>query len=67
MKLTRVGERSKVVLIGDPYQIDTPYLDKSSNGLVYAAARMSGNEKVAHITLVKGERSELANLAAKLL
>jgi len=65
--LTRVGERSKVVLIGDPYQIDTPYLDKSSNGLVYAAARMSGNEKVAHITLVKGERSELANLAAKLL
>lgn len=65
--LTRVGEGAKIVLLGDAYQIDTPYLDKDSNGLVYAASRLIGNHLVAHITLTKGERSELATLAASKL
>ncbi|AEH51044.1 PhoH family protein [Pseudothermotoga thermarum] len=65
--LTRAGENTKIVLAGDPYQIDTPYLDKDSNGLVYAASKLLGNKLVAHITLVKGERSQLASLAAEKL
>jgi PhoH-like ATPase len=65
--LTRAGEGTKVVLTGDPYQIDTPYLDESSNGLVYAASRFLGKPIAAHIFLKKGERSELASLAAELL
>lgn len=65
--LTRVGNKTKVVLLGDPYQIDTPYLDKDSNGLTYAASRLIGNPLVAHITLKKGVRSPLANLAAEKL
>jgi PhoH-like ATPase len=65
--LTRAGEGTKVVLTGDPYQIDTPYLDESSNGLVYAASRFLGKSIAAHIFLKKGERSELASLAAELL
>ncbi|MEJ5229741.1 MAG: PhoH family protein [Pseudothermotoga sp.] len=65
--LTRAGNDTKVVLLGDPYQIDTPYLDKDSNGLVYAASRLIGNPLVAHITLTKGERSRLATLAAEKL
>ncbi|MGJ8454086.1 PhoH family protein [Pseudothermotoga sp. U03pept] len=65
--LTRAGDDTKVILLGDPYQIDTPYLDKDSNGLVYAASRLIGNPLVAHITLTKGERSKLASLAAEKL
>ncbi len=65
--LTRAGQNTKIVLLGDPYQIDTPYLDKDSNGLVYAASRMIGDPLVAHITLTKGERSKLAALAAEKL
>ncbi len=65
--LTRAGRNTKVVLLGDPYQIDTPYLDKDSNGLVYAASKMIGDPLVAHITLTKGERSKLATLAAEKL
>lgn len=65
--LTRAGEGTKVVLTGDPYQIDTPYLDESSNGLVYAASRFLGKPIAAHVFLKKGERSELASLAAELL
>jgi len=64
---SRVGEGTKLVLTGDPYQIDNPYLDSNSNGLVYAAERMKGQELVGHVTLVTAERSDLAALAAELL
>lgn len=65
--LTRVGENTKIVMTGDPYQIDNPYLDSSSNGLVYAMDKFKGNRIAANVTLTIGERSELASLAAKLL
>lgn len=65
--LTRVGERSKIVLVGDPYQIDHPYLDEYSNGLAYAIERFKGQTVFGHVQLVKGERSGLARLAADLL
>jgi len=65
--LTRAGEGTKIVLTGDPYQIDTLYLDESSNGLVHVASKFLGREIAAHIVLKKGERSELASLAAELL
>lgn len=65
--LTRVGEGSKIVLMGDPKQIDNPYLDRLSNGLVYAAERMKTSEKVAVLHLVKSERSEVASLALAML
>ncbi|MGB9614520.1 MAG: PhoH family protein [Fervidobacterium sp.] len=65
--LTRAGEGTKVVLTGDPYQIDTPYLDESSNGLVHAASRFRGQKIACHIVLSKGERSDLASLAAQIL
>lgn len=65
--LTRAGEGTKIVLTGDPYQIDTPYLDESSNGLVHAASRFRGQQIACHIVLSKGERSELASLAASIL
>ncbi len=65
--ITRVGEGTKIVLTGDPYQIDHPYLDSNSNGLTFVVERFK-NEKIAgHITLTKGERSDLAELGAKLL
>ncbi len=65
--ITRVGENTKIVLIGDPYQIDNSYLDVFSNGLTYAASRMVDRPIAGHITLTRGERSELASLAAELL
>lgn len=65
--ITRAGEGTKVIFTGDIYQIDTPYLDTQSNGLSYLVDRMQGNDLYAHINLQKGERSELANLASKLL
>ncbi len=65
--LTRISEGSKIVLIGDPAQIDNPYVDSRSNGLVFAHNRMKGQALAAHVTLVKGERSKLAELAADLL
>jgi PhoH-like ATPase len=65
--ITRAGENTKVVFTGDIFQIDTPYLDAQSNGLSYLVDRMNNNEMYAHINLEKGERSELANLASKLL
>jgi PhoH-like ATPase len=65
--ITRAGEGTKVVFTGDPYQIDTPYLDSRSNGLTYLIDKMKGQELYAHITLEKGERSELAELASNLL
>ncbi|MRR53079.1 MAG: PhoH family protein [Deltaproteobacteria bacterium] len=65
--VTRAGEGTKVVLTGDPYQIDNPYVDSSSNGLTYLVERFKGQEISAHITMMKGERSALAELAANLL
>ncbi len=65
--ITRAGEGTKVVLTGDPYQIDNPYIDSSSNGLTFVVERFKEEPIAGHITLVKGERSELAELAATLL
>ncbi len=65
--ITRAGEGTKIVLTGDPYQIDNPYVDSSSNGLTYAVERLKGQEIAGHMTLSKGERSSLAELAANLL
>ncbi len=65
--ITRVGEGSKIVFTGDPEQIDHPYLDSSSNGLSYLVEKLKGQEIAGHITLVKGERSEVAELGAQLL
>lgn len=65
--LTRAGEGTKVVLTGDPYQIDNPYIDSQSNGLTYVIERFRNEQIAAHITLKKGERSQLASKAARLL
>ncbi len=65
--ITRAGERTKVVLTGDIFQIDTPYLDAHTNGLSYLIDRTKGSPLYTHINLEKGERSELANLASRLL
>lgn len=61
--ISRAGENTKIIFTGDIFQIDTPYLDTQSNGLSYMIDRLKGKELYAHITLHKGERSELANLA----
>ncbi|MCD4819418.1 MAG: PhoH family protein [Candidatus Cloacimonetes bacterium] len=63
--ITRAGEGTKVVLTGDPFQIDIPYLDSESNGLSIAVDKLKKVSIVGHITLAQGERSELANIAAK--
>lgn len=65
--VSRAGENTKIVFTGDIHQIDTPYLDEKSNGLSYIIDRLRGNRLFAHVTLEKGERSELANLANELL
>ncbi|MEW6219903.1 MAG: PhoH family protein [Thermodesulfobacteriota bacterium] len=65
--ISRAGEGTKVILTGDPYQIDSPYLDASSNGLSYTVERMKGQPLFGHITLSRSERSELASVAAQLL
>lgn len=65
--ITRAGEHTKVVLTGDPYQIDNPYVDSSSNGLTYTVAKFKSEPIAGHVTLLKGERSTLAELAANLL
>jgi PhoH-like ATPase len=65
--VSRVGEDTKIVLTGDPYQIDNPYLDSASNGLAYAAERMKGQDVFGHVTLSTSERSSLASVAAELL
>jgi len=65
--ITRAGEGTKIVFTGDIFQIDTPYLDSSSNGLSYLIDRIKDNPLYAHVNLEKGERSELANLASDLL
>ncbi len=65
--ITRAGENAKFIFTGDVRQIDTPYLDESSNGLSYLIDKVRGNPMFAHVTLEKGERSALANLANELL
>ncbi len=65
--ITRAGERTKIVLTGDPYQIDNPYIDSSSNGLTYLVERMKDSPLAGHMTLVRGERSDLAETAANVL
>jgi PhoH-like ATPase len=65
--ISRAGEGTKMVLTGDPYQIDNPYLDSSSNGLAYAVDRMKTQSLHGHVTLNKSERSTLAAMAANLL
>jgi PhoH-like ATPase len=65
--ITRVGEGSKIVFTGDVYQIDHPYLDSQSNGLTYLIEHFKGQNLYAHVNLVKGERSELAEMASNLL
>ncbi len=63
--ITRAGENTKIVITGDPYQIDIPYLDSESNGLSMSAEKLKNESLVGHITLEKGERSKLADIAAK--
>ncbi len=65
--VSRAGEGTKMVLTGDPEQIDNPYLDASSNGLSYTVERLKGQEACGHITLTRSERSHLASLAAEYL
>ena len=65
--ITRAGDGTKIVFTGDIQQIDHPYLDKRSNGLTYLTSRMKDQDMYAHITLEKGERSQLADLASELL
>lgn len=65
--LTRAGEGTKIVLTGDPYQIDHPYVDSTNNGLIHALNRFKGQAIAGHVTLTKGERSQLAELSANLL
>ncbi len=65
--LTRAGVGTKMVLLGDPTQIDSPYLSQSSNGLTHFISRFNGEKTYGHVSLVKGERSDLAELAARLL
>ena len=65
--ITRVGHGTKIIFTGDPYQIDNPYVDSSSNGFNYIVSRFRTEAVAAHIELQKGERSELAELAANIL
>lgn len=65
--VTRAGRGTKVVLTGDIYQIDNPYVDSANSGLTYAVEKFKGHPIASHVTLTKGERSELAELAANIL
>jgi PhoH-like ATPase len=65
--VTRVGNNTKIVFTGDPYQIDHPYLDSNNNGLTYLVEKFKNQSLSGHITFKKGERSNLAQLAAELL
>jgi len=65
--LTRVGQGTKIVFTGDPYQIDNPYVDSASNGFNYLVSKFRGQPLAAHVELQRGERSDLAELAANLL
>ena len=65
--LTRAGQGTKIILTGDCYQIDNPYVDSSNNGLTFAVEKFKSVSLSAHVTLTKGERSDLAELAANIL
>jgi PhoH-like ATPase len=65
--ITRVGDNTKIILTGDPYQIDNPYVDASNNGLTMVVERFKNEPIAGHVTLAKGERSQLAELAANIL
>jgi PhoH-like ATPase len=65
--ITRAGENTKIILTGDIFQIDSPYLDLRSNGITFLTDKMHGQELFAHVNLVKGERSALAELAGNIL
>src|SRR5690606_26838565 len=65
--ITRAGEKTKMVFTGDLQQIDSPYLDTQSNGLAYMIDKMKGQNLFGHVNLVKGERSELSELASNIL
>ena len=65
--ITRAGDGTKIVLTGDPYQIDNPYVDQTNNGLIHVVNRFKNERLAGHITMSKGERSPLAELAANLL
>jgi PhoH-like ATPase len=65
--VTRMSRDSKLVMVGDPAQIDNPYVDSRSNGLVYTRNRLKGQPFVAHVALNRGERSELAEAGASLM
>ncbi|OGG98031.1 MAG: hypothetical protein A2508_02065 [Candidatus Lambdaproteobacteria bacterium RIFOXYD12_FULL_49_8] len=65
--VTRTGEGTKLILTGDPYQVDNPYLDPNSNGLTYLIERFQAQAIAGHVTLLSGVRSRLAELAANLL
>ena len=65
--ITRVGHGTKIVFTGDPFQIDNPYVDSASNGFNYLVSKFQEQPIAAHVELQKGERSELAELAANLL
>jgi PhoH-like ATPase len=65
--ITRVGDGTKIVLTGDPYQIDNPYVDQTNNGLIHVVNRFKSERLAGHVTMSKGERSPLAELAANLL
>ena len=65
--ITRVGDDTKIILTGDPYQIDNPYVDSSNNGLTTVVERFKNEAIAGHVILTKGERSPLAELAANVL
>jgi PhoH-like ATPase len=65
--ISRAGEGTKIVLTGDPYQIDNPYVDQTNNGLIHVVNRFRAEKIAAHVVLTRGERSELAEIAANLL
>ena len=65
--ITRVGDGTKIIFTGDPYQIDNPYVDATSNGLTTTVEKFKGQPMFGHVTLSKGERSALAELASNVL
>ncbi|HXM02597.1 MAG TPA: PhoH family protein, partial [Chthoniobacterales bacterium] len=65
--VTRMSKGSKLVMVGDPAQIDNPYVDSRSNGLVYTRNRLKNQSITAHVCLTKGERSALAEAGASLM
>jgi len=65
--VTRMGKGSKIIMIGDLAQIDNPYVDAHTNGLVYTRNHLQGQAFMAHVNLFKGERSDMAEVAANLM